>query len=164
MHRYNRVPLKNEKDVRLVLEIDSVLDEVNEYLWSWQERFIWIGRKLQFTPSMLTKTDMAHIRLGLDKIPNIELLIQCRNRINVQLRESKANKVRAVLLDRAIFNVRSRKSFLTRLLAEVSRRVTPDSTITSPHKVPQVKNIPLKEVRKFTEEVISQYDLSPLKK
>lgn len=109
----------------LILEIDELLEEVNDVLWLWHGRPIWIYRKLQFCPETVSFEDGLFLKELLLNIPNMEQLKLLRALISSQIRDEKFidTRERMAKLDRGIVNIQRGRKFISEMSKKVNELI-----------------------------------------
>lgn len=125
--------MTNDQSVRghLILEIDELLEEVNDVLWVWHGRPIWIYRKLQFCPETVSFEDGLYLKELLLNIPDMEQLKFLRALISSQIRDEKFidTRERMAKLDRGIVNIQRGRKFITEMFKKVNELIKKQMTI-----------------------------------
>lgn len=112
----------NISNKRLMLEIDELLCDVNDFMWITYGRPVWVMNKLRFSPDVICKDDLDQMKVIIDKIPNVDQLTKCRLLVTEQLPTSPENKERTIMLDRAIVNIKKCKNYMSQLILELQKQ------------------------------------------
>lgn len=142
-HKLSR---KRYKCKRLIIQIDELLGEVNEFNWACYGKTQWVVNKLNFAPHLINIENLTVLQQLLDRLPVEATLTGCLKKLekqpeSVQLQQNEqARGGRILELTKAIQVVEEKKILLNRLVEKVDSLLV--DRRTEMEKIPkQIKSV-----------------------